>query len=139
MEQQWEDGAHREVLDCGVGVSGPVALCIANKTLSEAGVSIFSLIDEGENAYIRVFDGVERSQGHQLEFLPGSERRDVFGILHRQIVWQDVEKAAILWALLFLDRGVLIVRTFLSRLGLALRRRIRRRRVLLLRQQRESP
>src|SRR5208337_1812309 len=120
VEQRREDAAYHEVLDGGVGVSGPVALCIALKALSEAGISIFSLIDARENAYVRELDGVEHSQGHQLEFLPGRERRDLFAILHRQVVWQGPEKAVILRALLFLDGGVLIIPTFRSRLGLAL-------------------
>jgi len=120
VEQRREDTAYREVLDGGAGVGGPVALCIALKALSEAGIGIFSLIDGRENAYIRELDGVERSQGHQLEFLPSRERRDLFSILHRQVVWQEKEKAVILQALLFLDRGVLIIPTFGFRLGLAL-------------------
>ena len=33
--------------------------------------------------------------GHQLEFLPSGKRRNIFGVLHRQKVWQEIEKAVI--------------------------------------------
>src|SRR5208337_378304 len=77
MEHRWQDGAHHEVLDCGVGEGGPVALPIALKALSVAGIIIFSLIDSGDKAHVRVLEGVERSQGHQLEFLSSCKRRDI--------------------------------------------------------------
>src|ERR1700693_5718272 len=95
-----------------------IALGIAGKTLSESGFTIFTLCDERDDRYIRVFDGVKCSLGHQLEFLPCGQWRHLTGILHSQEIGQRVENSIVLGDVLLRALGIFLVPAYCRR-GLA--------------------
>src|ERR1700693_4683994 len=115
-EQRWKHGRRHEILDRAVSEGCSVALSVTGGPLSKARFTVFGLTDAGEKTVPGEFDIVERGPGHNLEFLPRGERRDLAGVFYCQKVRQSIKQPILRCASGRVLRFVLIVAGHLWRL-----------------------
>src|SRR5271155_3645612 len=95
MEDRRKNCADHEVFDNAVASRGTVALAVGGPTLTVSRLAVFRLADRGDYPPPGKLNRIECAEGHDLKFLPGTERRKLAAVLQRQEVWQRIEEPVV--------------------------------------------